>query len=234
MINEALGLIEVIGYPTAIEAADQALKAASVKLASITKVDGGIMTVQILGDVGAVTAAVAAAGAAAARVGTIRATHVIPRVDTALFDTVLKFKTMPKHSTDAPRGIDPKRNLSASSVSSQTQAENAQPIKNIDVKDETSVKEQPKDILVPQKMSTSKEIEVDRQSLEENKIKSNKNKDLNKKQAIDDLVTKSNSELRTMITQKGIDTQGKPINTMKKQELIEILTNFYKAEEGEI
>ena len=78
MIN-ALGLIEVIGYPTVIEAADAALKAANVQLGGIVKVDGGIMTAQILGDVGAVKAAVDAGCAAAQKVGEVVSTHVIPR-----------------------------------------------------------------------------------------------------------------------------------------------------------
>ena len=78
MIN-ALGLIEVIGYPTVIEAADAALKAANVQLGGIVKVDGGIMTAQILGDVGAVKASVDAGAAAAERIGGLLAVHVIPR-----------------------------------------------------------------------------------------------------------------------------------------------------------
>lgn len=80
-MENALGLVEVIGYVTAIEAADAALKAANVKLMGVTKVDGGIMTVQLSGDVGAIRSAVDAGGAAAQRIGTVRATHMIPRLD---------------------------------------------------------------------------------------------------------------------------------------------------------
>lgn len=219
MMNEALGLIEVIGYPTAIEAADQALKAANVKLASITKVDGGIMTVQILGDVGAVTAAVAAGGTSASKVGTIRATHVIPRVDRALFDTVLKFKTMPKTSK-----------VQATSTTGMGTIDNSiSPPKAKNISSHPVEKE-----ILPPKMPTSKEVEVDKGSLEDSKTKDKKDKNSIVQKKIDALATKSNSELRAMITDKGIDTQGKQLNTMKKQELIETLTNFYKAEEGEV
>ena len=86
---QALGMIEVIGLPPAIEAADSALKAANVNLLAIEKVSSGILTVEITGDVGAVTAAVDAGAAAAERVGTLRAKHVIPYVDESLVGKVL-------------------------------------------------------------------------------------------------------------------------------------------------
>ena len=58
MKNKALGLIETYGYIGAIEAADTAVKAAYVELSAVEKVKGGLVTVQLLGDVGAVKAAV--------------------------------------------------------------------------------------------------------------------------------------------------------------------------------
>lgn len=75
----ALGMIETYGYLAAVEALDSALKAANVTLKDMIKVKGGLVTVLIEGDVGAVRAAVDASEAAAARVGTVVATHVIPR-----------------------------------------------------------------------------------------------------------------------------------------------------------
>ena len=86
---KALGLIEVIGLPPAIEAADVALKSADVVLLSIAKADAGILTVQITGEVDAVTAAVEAGAVAAGRIGTLRAKHVIPRVDESLVGKVI-------------------------------------------------------------------------------------------------------------------------------------------------
>lgn len=88
--NRALGLIEVIGYPTAIAAADAALKASNVHLSTISKVGSGIMTVQLLGDVSAIRSAVDAGGAEARQIGTLRYTHVIPRYDTALAGSLIK------------------------------------------------------------------------------------------------------------------------------------------------
>lgn len=76
---EALGLIELYGCVCAVEALDAALKAANVRLKSVTKVKGGLVSVFVTGDVGAVKAAMDAAATAAARVGTVVSVHVIPR-----------------------------------------------------------------------------------------------------------------------------------------------------------
>lgn len=76
---KALGMIEVYGYLAAVEALDSALKAANVSLTDVVKVRGGLVTVMVEGDVGAVKAAVDASAAAAGRVGTVVSVHVIPR-----------------------------------------------------------------------------------------------------------------------------------------------------------
>ncbi len=88
-LQQALGLIEVIGYPTAITAADAALKSADVHLTTITKVGSGIMTVQLTGDVAAIRSAVDTGGEEAKRVGVLRSTHVIPRYDTQLMNGII-------------------------------------------------------------------------------------------------------------------------------------------------
>lgn len=88
-LSQALGLIEVIGFPTAIAAADAALKSADVHLITLTKVGSGIMTVQLTGDVAAVRSAVDTGGEEAKRVGTLRAIHVIPRCDTQLMNGIV-------------------------------------------------------------------------------------------------------------------------------------------------
>lgn len=76
---KALGMIEVYGYLTAVAALDSALKAADVHLLNLTKVRGGLVTVFVTGDVGAVKAAVDASCAEAERVGKLVSVHVIPR-----------------------------------------------------------------------------------------------------------------------------------------------------------
>ena len=66
---KALGLIEVRGMVPAVEALDSALKAANVNRLDVVKVGGGLVSVLIEGDVGAVRAAVDAAQAAAEKIG---------------------------------------------------------------------------------------------------------------------------------------------------------------------
>lgn len=75
----ALGMIETRGLVASIEAADAMVKAASVTLISKTHVGGGLVTVMVEGDVGAVKAATDAGAAAAERVGELISVHVMPR-----------------------------------------------------------------------------------------------------------------------------------------------------------
>jgi len=75
----ALGMIETRGLIASIEAADAMVKAANVHLVGKVHVGGGIVTVFVRGDVGAVKAATDAGAAAAQRVGELISVHVIPR-----------------------------------------------------------------------------------------------------------------------------------------------------------
>ncbi len=76
---QALGMIETKGLVGAIEAADAMVKAANVTLIGKVLVGGGLVTVMVRGDVGAVKAATDAGAAAAGRVGELMSVHVIPR-----------------------------------------------------------------------------------------------------------------------------------------------------------
>ncbi|HTS00429.1 MAG TPA: BMC domain-containing protein [Bacteroidota bacterium] len=79
MSERALGLVETRGLVGSIEAADVMLKTASVKLAGKEYARGGLVMVAVTGDVAAVKTAVEAGAAAAARVGELISSHVIPR-----------------------------------------------------------------------------------------------------------------------------------------------------------
>jgi microcompartment protein CcmL/EutN len=78
-IGDALGMIETRGLVGMIEAADAMLKTANVVLVGWQKVDAGLVTALIRGDVGSVKAATDAGAAAARRVGELIGVHVIPR-----------------------------------------------------------------------------------------------------------------------------------------------------------
>ena len=79
MTQEALGMIETRGLVGSIEAADAMVKAANVTLVGQRLTGGGLVTVMVRGDVGAVKAATDAGAAAAKKVGEIVSIHVIPR-----------------------------------------------------------------------------------------------------------------------------------------------------------
>ena len=78
-IMNALGMIETKGLVAAIEAADAMVKAANVTLVGKEHIGGGLVTVMVRGDVGAVKAATDAGAVAAERVGEVVSVHVIPR-----------------------------------------------------------------------------------------------------------------------------------------------------------
>ena len=70
MGKKALGIIETYGLTAAVVAADAALKSADVKLIGYEYARGsGLTTVKVVGDVGAVRAAIDAADGAARRAG---------------------------------------------------------------------------------------------------------------------------------------------------------------------
>lgn len=77
--TNALGMVETRGLVAAIEAADAMVKAANVQLVGKEQVGGGLVTVMVRGDVGAVKAATDAGAAAAEKVGELVSVHVIPR-----------------------------------------------------------------------------------------------------------------------------------------------------------
>jgi len=78
-MEEALGMVECKGLVAMIEAADTMVKAANVQLVGYEKIDAGLVTAIVRGEVAAVKSAVEAGAAAARRVGEVVATHVIPR-----------------------------------------------------------------------------------------------------------------------------------------------------------
>ncbi len=80
MSKLALGIIETVGLAAAFEAADVAVKSANVKLLGYELTKGnGMATIKVVGDVGAVKAAVEAGVAAAKKINTVWSKQVIPR-----------------------------------------------------------------------------------------------------------------------------------------------------------
>jgi len=78
-LGDALGLIETRGFVGMVEATDAMLKTANVVFVGWQKVDAGMVTSMVRGDVAAVKAATDAGAAAARRVGELIGVHVIAR-----------------------------------------------------------------------------------------------------------------------------------------------------------
>ncbi len=72
-------MVECYGLVAMIEAADAMVKSANVRLVGYERIDAGLVTAIVRGEVGAVKAAVDAGASAARRIGTVTAVHIIPR-----------------------------------------------------------------------------------------------------------------------------------------------------------
>lgn len=223
----ALGLIEVMGLVGAIEAADAALKAANVTLLQVTKVGSGIMTVEITGDVGAVTAAVEAGANSASAITTLRAKHVIPRMDEALINRVVSVNS--KASSHSKKKEEKKQvtKEKQKEISTDTTIDS----KNIEAeKGRNPLMDDAGDNITSK---DTKEInennDVEKKSSEE-VIASPKQESMK-----ETLLKKSNSQLKNMVTDLGIERTQEEIKRMKKQELVELLERHLKKsiEKGE-
>lgn len=203
---QALGLIEVVGYPPAVEAADAALKAANVTLLSIAKADAGIMTVEIVGDVGAVTSAVDAGARSAARIGLVRARHVIPRVESDLIG-----KVIPRERGYVDVESIPESKISESKNGAQSKLVNKKEEEKLpSVEESDKAQDEKTDVPVADK-----------------KEEKSPTFDFSQEQ----LSKRSNANLKSMIQSLGIQISKERLNTMKKQDLIRLLLEFDKKHE---
>ena len=98
MNTNSLGMIETKGLIGAIEAADAMVKSANVQLVGKEQVGGGLVTVMVRGDVGAVKAATDAGAAAAEKVGELVSVHVIARPHTEV-DAILPHGRLSQSTT---------------------------------------------------------------------------------------------------------------------------------------
>ena len=85
--GDALGMIETRGFVGMVEATDAMVKTANVVFVGWQKVDAGLVTAIVRGDVASVKAATDAGAAAARKVGELVGVHVIPRPVDGLDET---------------------------------------------------------------------------------------------------------------------------------------------------
>ncbi|WP_167958765.1 BMC domain-containing protein [Anaerosporobacter faecicola] len=241
---QALGLIEVVGYPPAVEAADAALKAANVTLLSIAKADAGIMTVEIIGDVGAVTSAVDAAARSAARIGLVRARHVIPRVEAELIGKVVPYehtldnqvKPVEKETTGINPGFSESKNTEQKDIEERKEERKEEERIQDNEKTEEFKYKEVENTERNNEPVKDEEVKVDREKTEQERIKEEKieeKKEVQEKplQGQELLSKRSNANLRNMIVSKGIPIPTERLKSMKKQELIQVLL-AYEKEQG--
>lgn len=89
-MNEALGMVEVIGYACAVSVADTMVKTAAVDIQGLQRAKGsGWLTIKVTGSVAAVEASVNAGKAQAQRDHLYVTSKVIPRLGSGLGPTFL-------------------------------------------------------------------------------------------------------------------------------------------------
>ena len=84
----ALGFIETRGNTGAINAIDAMLKTANVELVKRVEIGGAYVTVLVRGEVGAVRSSVEAGAEAAAKVGELVGTNIIPAAHEEVFELI--------------------------------------------------------------------------------------------------------------------------------------------------
>lgn len=221
---QALGLIEVIGYPPAVEAADAALKAANVTLLSIAKADAGIMTVEIIGDVGAVTAAVDAGARSAARIGLVRARHVISRVESDLIGKVIPSERGNQETEINPQVVaNEELQVDEKPIADDEPIADEEPQAYVEPKSDMEESIALEDMLEP----VTEEILVDKPSVSEG-IEKEEEKSPMLDFSQEQLSKRSNANLRNLIRSLDIQVTTERLNTMKKQDLIRLLLEYSK------
>lgn len=227
---DAIGLIEVIGYVAAIEASDACLKSANVNIVKIDKVGAGIVTLTICGDVGAVKSALEAGEIAASRVGTLRASHIIPRIHSEVTDALFKNKE-PK-VCEVSEDIEENFEITLEITDNLSKKDNV-------ILDVTENSENNNEKLYSDIEKINKKIEVVDDSLtktNEEKIE-NTNKEVLEQVKIenydfdrDDLSKNSVKKLKAMAKKLDSSITYKNLNVLKKEELINLVKKLSRGD----
>ena len=187
---QALGLIETKGLLAAIEAADTMVKSADVSIIEKTYVGGGLVTISITGDVGAVQASIEAGVAAVKKLHEelLVSQHVIPRPHQELESII-----GPKNPEDSVSSED----IDNKDVENEDSLDDVEEAKNIE--NEGSIDEQ--DVEVEDVEKAEDNIEKDQDTLESDKIH-RVNLDNLHKDDVDELVNKNGIEKALFILSK--------------------------------
>lgn len=249
---DSYGYVETRGLVTAIEAADAALKAADVTLTNCYYVKGGIVTIEVAGDVAAVNAAVDAASESARRLGNFLSSNVIARVASETKKILISDigKKSDEKTADVQNDEDIIEKLDNDNEKTEVQIITEEVIEqavneNADIENENQfIKEQPEDIA---ETETEGIIEESVQEITENAETGNQNNIIqeNDEVSITETLKKKDEEtkkvkkqyqdmkvadLKTKVNNLKIGYTWNQIKTMPKKKLIEILVRNNKEE----
>lgn len=210
---DSYGYIETLGYVTSIVAADSALKAANVTLKNCYFVKGGIVTIELVGDVAAVRAAVEAGSQVAKELGNFLSSNVIARVDKETKKILIDDRKKENPEIDEVKKVKSKESL------------NENYNEKIDILEETKVEKE-----------VEKEEKIEEVSVEENvekniEIENVVEKEIIKKENITEDEKVENIEDNTTLLEIESE-EKKHIKNLKKQfqemRVIELKTRVNK------
>ncbi|QDY32885.1 BMC domain-containing protein [Clostridium sporogenes] len=158
---QALGLIETKGLLAAVEAADTMVKSADVSIIEKTYVGGGLVTISVTGDVGAVKASIEAGVAAVKKLdeGFLVSEHVIPRPHEEL-EGIIGPNTPPEDpsSNDNTENVEDADDTEA--VEKAEDTEKVENTKAVDSVEDTESVEVTKDIVDAKNVENTKKAET--------------------------------------------------------------------------
>ena len=210
---DSYGYVETRGLVTAIEAADAALKAANVTLTNYYYVKGGIVTIEVMGDVAAVNAAVDAAVESAKRLGNFLSSNVIARMAAETKKILI---------SDNGKKSDEK------TVVEQTEdIVVKEPVQEIFEKASEEISEKIETIEkmedVPQKEEVKSELNDGNQENKEISLKKTSKKEEEIKKLRKEYQDTKVADLKTKVNNLKLGYTWNQIKTMPKKKLIEIL-----------
>ena len=236
---DSYGYVETRGLVTAIEAADAALKAANVTLTNCYYVKGGIVTIEVMGDVAAVNAAVDAASESAKRLGNFLSSNVIARVasetkkilisdigkksdkqtETVQNDEKIEVEIVPEEVVE--QAVDENSDIQNENQVTEEQSE--------DITEKIETEEKPEEVI--QEITENEEAQQQNDIIQENEevsvTETLKKKDEETKEEIkkakkhyQDMKV---ADLKTKVNSLKLGYTWNQIKTMPKKKLIEIL-----------
>lgn len=221
---QAIGMIETKGLLAAIESADSMTKSANVQILEKVYVGGGLVTIIVNGDVGAVRAAVDAGVAAVKTLGEefLISEHIIPRPHEDL-KVIMEFGQKKEEIKENITDVEVKEQILEKEIVvekiEETESEDEifsdsleadSQVENLEIVEEEKI-----EIAIEEKKFTRKDIE---EYLRENK----------KEEIISELNILKISELRKLLKEyQELNLSNRTISKLNKENLINRILEFY-------